>query len=67
MASSLKVEQDCNVLYWNNIPFGRADDNDGTAPLAGYVNVRIQHLEQQVEELKGIVNDLLTCIRDTPK
>ncbi len=55
------------IWRYKGVPFyakgkTRHDENDDFV-MVGYVNVRIGELEAEVKELRGIVDDLLQCIR----
>jgi len=56
------------ILHWKGAPFyvlGRFNKNGDEYVLASFFHLRVSKLEEELEELKGIVADLLQIIRDS--
>ncbi len=63
----ITVDDGAGIWRYKGVPFyskGKTtgEENDDFV-MAGYVNLRIGELEAEVKELRGIVDDLLECIR----
>ncbi len=66
-SKDVTVDDRAGIWRYKGIPFyakGKTtgEENDDFV-MVGYVNVRIAELEAEVQELRGIVEDLLQCIR----
>lgn len=63
----ITVDDNAPIWRYKGVPFyakgTTAGEEDDAFVMAGYVNVRIAELEAEVMELRGIVDDLLQCIR----